>query len=1062
MPVNAIKSLLGSDTELQAKAKEAVATLSPPQQATWADKVRPKPPPQVSSKAKGKGKQKGTGHEPVRGPRFAVKINPTEWSGEPSLTTLPKLEQALTQGEEPSGNLIITADPQVVAQAKNLWAAFDCKTQKLTIATINNKPSSSASVSVWWKEPGKNASGPPNRVQLQLSQIGTSPGPVPITAVVTNIPKPQGSKMVTVRFLAPAFYRKHVPGVSKEDDPATVIGCLASTVGCQASLLTGGRWEVATHPHGRILIGHLKVTEELAQRLAKVSGTQALFVAVLNQTNQKEVAWLPRAKQETEAYFRQSLTRAQAAKMPLVLRQGGGSDLGIVGMSQREVSANLVRTWEFHGCPRHWTNQEVSEFLEANNWAQTEVLNKIRRSAQQVWLFKAKAAPAQENRENDFWYYTNQDQTLHLTIAPIRPRARKVISVEQVPGPRKRWFDKPAVAKVAATQLDDLTMDDPATQPSDNKERSPRRQKTEKVLDPDKVFLAQNPDWVFVDNGGAGDCAFQSAAHCIAVSQGKTLNTEARTREASRLRLLATGHMTSNRSYFEPFWAQDPDEEAQLRNFQNVPQDFADYILAASNRGYYADDLLLTALAARLATPIIVFPWSSERKVWERTVVANRFIEGSAEVGKKSLRPMILMQSQKHYRALCPIKNTTEVPAAWLQQTDTKDRKFFRGGGSKSVVSRLSLPGSSAPSVPGRSALSLPSSRPSHNASKKSGSQAPSRLNLPSMSPSRRFRTLKKSRDTNCRKSANKDTGFALSLPSSSTLSQKVRLDYSQIGSEIGTPPGSARKRSRICVKRVQDGSSLSLPPGSETSLGICKSQGSDFGQGGRVGNNSSKKRKAEVLDEVPPAHGTGSAGNQVLWWTRTFPGCKYEVWRTPGSHHHTSRRWTHLRNTHKVPVADIPRADSSDVVREAQANRKKLTWKFVLPLLVKHKSIGMHRHPGTLSATGSGFPFKCQACQQQIQKSVYGSQCSADVVPNRQPLTRAQRSKLWLKCWTQAAKQAKSQAQKERLAQRKEAVRDTALRKQQLWQHNNLRHKETRSRLKGIPCAPVALDTVW
>ena len=126
--------------------------------------------------------------------------------------------------------------------------------------------------------------------------------------------------MVTVRFLAPAFYRKHIPGVSKEDDPATVIGCLASTVGCQVSLLTGGRWEVATHPHGRILIGHLKVAEELAQRLAKVSGTQALFVAVLQQASQKEVAWLPRAKQETEAYFRQSLTRAQAAKMPLVLR----------------------------------------------------------------------------------------------------------------------------------------------------------------------------------------------------------------------------------------------------------------------------------------------------------------------------------------------------------------------------------------------------------------------------------------------------------------------------------------------------------------------------------------------------------------------------------------------------------------------------------------------------------------------------------------------------------------------------------------------------------------------
>jgi len=93
MPVKTIKGLLSNDTELQAKVKEAVATLSPPQQATWADKVRPKPITQVSSKAKGKGKQQGTGQEPVRGPRFAVKINPTEWLGAPSLTTLPKLEQ---------------------------------------------------------------------------------------------------------------------------------------------------------------------------------------------------------------------------------------------------------------------------------------------------------------------------------------------------------------------------------------------------------------------------------------------------------------------------------------------------------------------------------------------------------------------------------------------------------------------------------------------------------------------------------------------------------------------------------------------------------------------------------------------------------------------------------------------------------------------------------------------------------------------------------------------------------------------------------------------------------
>ena len=368
---------------------------------------------------------------------------------------------------------------------------------------------------------------------------------------------------------------------------------------------------------------------------------------------------------------------------------------------------------------------------------------------------------------------------------------------------------------------------------------------------------------------------------------------------------------------------------------------------------------------------------------------------------------------------------------------------------SQLSVGLVFLACSSAPSVPGRSALSLPSSRPSHNASKKSGSQAPSRLNLPSMSPSRRFRTLKKSRDTNCRKSANKDTGFALSLPSSSTLSQKVRLDYSQIGSEIGTAAGSARKRSRICVKSVQDGSSLSLPLGSETSLGICKSQGSDFGQGGRVGNNSSKKRKAEVLDEVPPAHGTGSAGNQVLWWTCTFPGCKYEVWRTPGSHHHTSRKWTHLRNTHKVPVADIPRADSSDVVREAQANRKKLTWKYVLPLLVKHKSIGDAQAPWNSFCYRLRVSFQVSSLPTADPKKVF---MALSAVPmwfqNKQPLTRAQRSKLWRKrsVWLRERKLSGTRPSESSnfgsiiTCDIKKPVADS----------------------KAFLCAPVALDTVW
>ena len=54
-------------------------------------------------------------------------------------------------------------------------------------------------------------------------------------------------------------------------------------------------------------------------------------------------------------------------QQPLVLRQGGGSDLGVIGLSQNEVSEGLTRTWELHGSPHHWTNEEVIGFLTKTN-----------------------------------------------------------------------------------------------------------------------------------------------------------------------------------------------------------------------------------------------------------------------------------------------------------------------------------------------------------------------------------------------------------------------------------------------------------------------------------------------------------------------------------------------------------------------------------------------------------------------------------------------------------------------------------------------------------------------
>lgn len=59
-----------------------------------------------------------------------------------------------------------------------------------------------------------------------------------------------------------------------------------------------------------------------------------------------------------------------------------------------------------------------------------------------------------------------------------RPRKRLQVVVERVVAPKKRWVDtKPTVAPTAPTQVD-FTPDAPTATPTEDKERSPRRQRS--------------------------------------------------------------------------------------------------------------------------------------------------------------------------------------------------------------------------------------------------------------------------------------------------------------------------------------------------------------------------------------------------------------------------------------------------------------------------------------------------------------------------------------------------------------------------------------------------------
>lgn len=154
-----------------------------------------------------------------------------------------------------------------------MWNAFACS-HALTVAVVQTKACQGPSLCVWWTQDKQK---PPQRVQVQNHQIAPVKGPTPRTAVVTQIPKTKDVKMVTVRLLTPQFYRCFIPGITGPDNPKSVIAAWVSMSGCQASQLTGGQWHVAQHPHGDILLRHIKTTQALADKLIPLSGQQALF-----------------------------------------------------------------------------------------------------------------------------------------------------------------------------------------------------------------------------------------------------------------------------------------------------------------------------------------------------------------------------------------------------------------------------------------------------------------------------------------------------------------------------------------------------------------------------------------------------------------------------------------------------------------------------------------------------------------------------------------------------------------------------------------------------------------
>ena len=228
----------------------------------------------VSREPKGKGKKGSTPnqtpHQIKPKIRFAVKVLDREWTGDPIITSIPQIMNALRDDKTIPGNLIFSADPQVVDEVKQIWSAYELR-DEMTVAIIAPPNSVGPTVSIWWTSDKKKPM--PYRYKAQIHQITDFEGPVPKPAQLVQLLNSQGPKLETVRLLAPAHFRSHIAGVDTLDTPVSIISEWSKLLGVSVAKLTGGNWQKLAHPKGQLLVAHLRLSQDLAEKICGLSGT---------------------------------------------------------------------------------------------------------------------------------------------------------------------------------------------------------------------------------------------------------------------------------------------------------------------------------------------------------------------------------------------------------------------------------------------------------------------------------------------------------------------------------------------------------------------------------------------------------------------------------------------------------------------------------------------------------------------------------------------------------------------------------------------------------------------
>lgn len=117
-----------------------------------------------------------------------------------------------------------------------------------------------------------------------------------------------------------------------------------------------------------------------------------------------KVTSVPRQHQDTpENYFRYVNSLASKHKAPIVIRQGGHDDLGLLSIEIQFENQQKIKSWSLFDCPKRWDRDAVSTFLTQQFWTSISVQQRQygrSRFNGPTWIFQG--IPPQNPQKKEF------------------------------------------------------------------------------------------------------------------------------------------------------------------------------------------------------------------------------------------------------------------------------------------------------------------------------------------------------------------------------------------------------------------------------------------------------------------------------------------------------------------------------------------------------------------------------------------------------------------------------------------------------------------------------------